>query len=220
MKITNNDWETLEILWRYLRVNSSLPNQADVIIVGGAGLVTEMAIRAAELYNAGISNKIIVSGFRVATLDMKKSEAMLLKDVLLNNGVLSTDILVDEAATNTGDNIVNSIRLLSEERINTNNVILVHKPFMERRFLATAEAAWPKPQPNFFVTSSSVSLREYNAVHQNLYPHELLRMVSSILGEYKRIKEYPRKGFISEQPIVEEVDNAYNSLIEKKFIPR
>ena len=48
MKITNNDWETLEILWRYLRVNSSLPNQADVIIVGGAGLVTEMAIYPLE----------------------------------------------------------------------------------------------------------------------------------------------------------------------------
>ena len=48
-------------------------------------------------------------------------------------GVDRNAILVETASCNTGENIKNSHRLLSEKGLLPRRIILVQKPFMERR---------------------------------------------------------------------------------------
>ena len=125
-----------------------MPEAADAIVVGGSGTRTDMAMRAAELYHQGIAPIIVFSGF--AHPEFGTNESELLKSYAIEHGVPEKAIITESLAMNTGLNVVLSAQKLKEAGIALKRVILVHKPFMTRRFLATAEAQWPKPQPEFF----------------------------------------------------------------------
>ena len=210
--------EHLQTLWNYLVCRDELPERADAIVVGGAAYMTDMAQCAAELYHRGISDRIVVTGYRSAADEMQESEAALLKRVLVADGVPAAAIILDEAAANTGQNITHAARLLSTKELR--RVVLVHKPFMTRRFLATAPAQWPKPQPELFVTSIDMSFRDYFRMHHQAYPDDPLRIVRSMLGEYERIKSYPSQGLSSEQPASPEAERAYRQLLTAGFSAR
>jgi hypothetical protein len=206
-------FRNLEILWDYLRIDSKLPESADAIIVGGAALMTDMAQRAAELYHKNISQTIVVSGYEAADSQSGESEAVLMKRILLADGVSNDDILLDEKASNTGENITNSEQILRDLGILAQKIILVHKPFMTRRFLATAEAQWSRPQPEFYVTSVNMPFKHYYYLHHQAYPDDPHRIIRSMLGDYERIKKYPSRGFSSYQEFCQVAENAYQSLI-------
>ena len=213
--ITNHDWELLQTIWDYMVADDELPPRADAIVVGGSGMLTDSALRTAELYRNGIAPVIIVSGF-ANILDFgptARNEADVLADVLVEQGVPSEAILREREATNTGDNIVNSVAVLARANIAAKNIILVHKPYMTRRFLATALAQWPQPQPKLHVTSWPTTLREYHRFNADLYGDGGARMICLMLGDYERIKSYPAKGFSATQPQSPEADAAFEELV-------
>lgn len=218
--IADQDWKDLQTVWDYLRVDSRLPESADAIVVGGAALMTDMAQRAAELYHKGIAKVIIVSGFASEDSRPGESEAALINRVLLANGVPHENIFLDEKASNTGENIINSAQILRDLRIAAQKVVLVHKPFMTRRFLATAEAQWPDPQPEFYVTSINMPFENYFYMHHQAYPDNPCRLIQSMLGDYERIEEYSKLGFSSQQEFSEIAERAHRRLIANGFSPR
>lgn len=114
--------------------------------------MTDMAQRAAELYHEGAADTIVLTGYRSAADGMQDSEASLLKRVLIADGVPDAAISLDDEAANTGQNIMHAVRMLRADGRAIESVILVHKPFMTRRFLATAEAPWPEPKPIFLLS--------------------------------------------------------------------
>lgn len=99
----------------------------------------------------------------------------------------------------------------------TNDVILVQKPYMTRRFLATAEAQWSAPQPRLYVTSQPTTLRQYYKLNQAAYG-DGQRMITSMLGDYERLKTYPAKGFLTPQPISSTAESAWQALVERGFL--
>lgn len=218
-RISEEAWQQLEVIWGYLRIRHELPDKADAIVIGGAALMTDMAQYGAELYHRGLADRIVATGFTATNAVMTESEAALIARVLKANGVPESAIVLDEQASNTGENITHSARLLPDLDENS-KVILVHKPFMTRRFLATAQAAWPQPQPQFFVTSIDMPLREYFVVHHQAYPDDPLRMVRAMLGDYERIRDYPKLGYLTEQKFSETADRAYRALIASGFSAR
>lgn len=218
--IASQDWKDLQIIWDYLRVDSQPSESADAIVVGGAALMTDMAQRAAELYHKGVAKIIIVSGFASEDNRPGESEAALINQVLLANDVPHENIFLDEKASNTGENIINSAQILRDLRIAARKVVLVHKPFMTRRFLATAEVQWPDPRPEFYVTSINMSFECYFYMHHQAYPDDPYRLIRSMLGDYERIKEYPKLGFSSQQEFSEIAECAYRRLIANGFSPR
>lgn len=219
MQLTDRDWELLQVIWDYMLIEDSLPGNADVAVVGGSGPLTDGALRAAELYHAGVVRNIVVSGWASPEFDNSRSEADLLSESLIHQGVDSADILLDHKATNTGENIINSAKLLTQAIIQSKKVILIHKPFMTRRFLATAQAQWPQPQPELYVTSWPTTLKDYYSLYANLYGSEE-KMVYLMLGDYKRLKTYPEKGFSVEQPESPEADQAYDELVRRGFMTK
>ena len=220
MNITNRDWELLQTIWDYMVIDDKLPAHVDAIVIGGSGALTDSALRAAELYNAGASSTIVVSGFANPEFDASTTEAEMLASVLMEQGVPVDGILLDHKATNTGDNIINSANILQNANIHANKVILVHKPFMTRRFLATAIAQWPKPQPELYVTSWPTSLKDYHALYADLYGLDGEKMIYLMLGDYERMKSYVAKGFSVKQPESPEADAAYEELVLRGFMAK
>jgi uncharacterized SAM-binding protein YcdF (DUF218 family) len=207
-KETDQNWRDLEIIWDFLNIKHDLPAKADVGIVGGAGNLVDGAIRAAELYENGVISLIVVSGFANSYLDGEETEAELLSRKLLEQGVSQEAIIQGPYATNTAENITNAQKLLKEVGINPKKVVLIHKPYMTRRFYVTALVYWPKPQPEFFSTSAKSSLRDFYEYDKNVYGGEG-RMITLMIGDYERIKEYPKRGWMAKQTIPKEVEDAY-----------
>ena len=63
----------------------------------------------------------------------KEPEAVLFARRAEELGVDRKAILIETASSNTGENIKNSHRLLTEKGLLPKRIILVQKPFMERR---------------------------------------------------------------------------------------
>lgn len=210
--ISQQNWKDLEILWNYLNFKVKLPNKADVAIVGGEGNLTDAAVRASELYKNKIVPLIIFSGFANPYLNGKQPEANILSKVAIKNGVPKTAIILEPKATNTAENITNSIVILKKHNIKPQNVILVHKPYMTRRFLATAQAYWPKPQPNLFSTSIKTNLFDFYQLNQDV-DGENNKMIELMLGDYERTKVYPQYGWMTKQPVYQKVEKAYQRLV-------
>ncbi|WP_369686219.1 YdcF family protein [Photobacterium kishitanii] len=74
-------------------------------------------------------------------------------------GVPNDCIYIEPLATNTGDNIIKTRELLHAKKLEPQRFILVQKPFMERRTLATFEKQWPNKAA--LVTSPPLMFDEF-----------------------------------------------------------
>lgn len=219
LALTDQDWHHLRVLWEYLCVESRLPARADAIVIGGAGAMIDSAERAAELYHAGVSQRIVVSGFANPYHGATETEATLLGRQLQRLAVPNSAILFEHQAANTGENITRSAQLLAGAAIQAKDIILIHKPYMTRRFLATAEAQWPHPRPRLYVTSQPTTVEAYYQLYEVTYGSAAM-MLTLMLGDYERIKTYPDKGFSTPQPPSTSADTAWRALVARGFLPK
>lgn len=219
LALTDQDWHHLRVLWEYLCVESRLPARADAIVIGGAGAMIDSAERAAELYHAGVSQRIVVSGFANPYHRATETEATLLGRQLQRLAVPKSAILFEHQAANTGENITRSAQLLAGAAIQAEDIILIHKPYMTRRFLATAEAQWPHPHPRLHVTSQPTTVEAYYRLYEVTYGSAAM-MLTLMLGDHERIKTYPIKGFSTPQPPSTSADTAWRALVARGFLPK
>lgn len=127
-------------------------------------------------------------------------------------GVPQDQILIENRSTNTGENIALAYQLLQKNNIPVKRMILVQKPYMERRTYATFMKQWPGEQVEIMVTSPQISFEAY--------PNEdisLEDVIHIMLGDLQRIKLYPKKGFQIYQEIPPDVWEAYRQLTDKGF---
>jgi uncharacterized SAM-binding protein YcdF (DUF218 family) len=203
--------ELAKVIWDYMRLGQTV-EKSDVII--GLGCHdTLVAERAADLFLEGLAPLIVFSGGvgRLTKGTFTKSEAETFADIALQKGVPEQAILLEDKATNTGENMTFSARLLAKHSISPARIILVHKPYMERRTLATFEALWPKPQPRCRVTSLQESFAEY------CMRFSQARIITIMVGDLQRIRDYPKRGFTTEQYIPPEVWGAYEQLVARGY---
>lgn len=188
--------------------NDPLPSKVDAIVVGGC---KDLAVpeRAAALYLEGRAPLIVMSGYKDPYYDMSVSEAVLFAERAQALGVPKAAIIIEDKASNTGENIVFSAALLKHPKA----VILVHKPYMTSRFLATAEAQWPAPQPDFYATSEQTTMEQYFTRRGDA---EAL----AVLGDFERMRTYADRGFQSKQLIPDEVQAAHDELLRRGYQPR
>ena len=83
----------------------------------------------------GLAPRILFSGGQGNfTKTWEESEAVIFARRAEELGMNREAILVETASSNTGENIKNSHRLLKEKGLLPKRIILVQKPFMERRY--------------------------------------------------------------------------------------
>jgi uncharacterized SAM-binding protein YcdF (DUF218 family) len=209
------DQETIRLskkIWDYHHVNHTL-RKADCILVLGSH-DPRVAERGASLWLEGYAPWIIFSGGlgRLTEGVWDEPEADRFAQIARNMGVPADRILVENRSTNTGQNIAISYLLLQKNEITARRMILVQKPYMERRTYATFMQQWPGEPVEIMVTSPQISFEEYPNPEISLE-----HVIHIMVGDLQRIKIYPGKGFQIHQEIPPDVWQAYHRLIEKGF---
>lgn len=193
-------------LWDYHLVHHSL-KKADVIIALGSHDLLVPA-RAADLWNEGWAPLVVCSGKRGrVTESQERSEAEEFKDVLIASGVKNEAIILEQEATNTGENVRFSKNLLAERGIVPRTVLAIHKPYMERRTLATFLKQWPEVE--VVVTSPQISFEEYLGKRSDL--------IDLLVGDFQRLMLYAKAGFQERQEIPDEVHDAFDLLLYRGY---
>lgn len=203
--------DNLKIIWDYMHMNME-PEKADCI-VGFGNYNDDIALRAAELYKAGYAPKILFTGgLGRNTRDIwTQTEADRFADIAIRAGVPEEDIVIENRASNTKENILYAKAMLESLNMNINKLIGVHKPFMERRIYAALKVYWP--EVDAIITSPQLSISEYiaNSVKQGL---DEKTVIDVIVGDFQRIDVYARKGYQIAQEIPDGVNEAFNVMVK------
>lgn len=202
--------QPLQVLWNYLCLHQP-PKKADCI-VGFGNFNTDIACRAAELYHQGYAPKILFTGGLGRNTQglLSEPEAVRFAHVAMECGVPAEDILLEDASTNTAENILFTRRLLHHAGLPHERILGVHQPFMERRILAAMGVYWP--DVTFFVTSPQVTIPQYLArAKQQGISEEA--SISVIVGDFQRMELYAQKGWQLPQHIPQETWDAFYQLV-------
>src|SRR3989344_2669207 len=202
MNIVDRD---AKVIWDYMLMHQEL-RPADAILVFGSN-DTRVAERAADLYLQHYAPLIIFSGKSGKNSTLGRPEADMFAEIAIARGVPEDHILREDQATNTGENIALTRKLLAEKDLDLKTFIIVQKPYMERRTYATVKKQWP--EIDFAVTSPQLSFEEYP---DTAHHADKDRFISVMVGGLRRIKEYPTLGFQIPQDIPDEVWRACQDL--------
>jgi uncharacterized SAM-binding protein YcdF (DUF218 family) len=197
-------------LWNYHHMGHRV-DHADCILALGSH-DTRVANRAAELWLQGWAPYIVFSGGlgNLTSGMWTQSEADLFAAIAVELGVPAPAILIENKSTNTGENIEFTDRLLKEKGLDPGKIIVVQKPYMERRTYATVKKWWP--QKELIITSPQFSFEEYPSAD---IPLE--KVIHIMVGDLQRVKIYPEKGFQVYQEIPDDVWEAYEQLVDMGY---
>ena len=203
-------------IWDYMHMHHTLA-PSDVILTLGSNDL-RVAEHAADCYLKGLAPLLMFSG-NVGALThgvFAQPEAELFAATAINKGVPREAILCEPESTNTGDNLRFSYRLLQRHGLTPQRLILVQKPYMERRTYATFMQQWPaEPKPEALVTSPPLAFETYA---DGLMPRD--QFINVMVGDLQRIREYPKLGFQIEQEIPAQVWEAFKQLVALGFTHR
>lgn len=197
-------------IWNYHHMNQRL-EKADCILVLGSH-DARVAERGAELFLNGYAPLVVFSGGlgNLTKNIWSKPEADTFADIAIKMGIPKEKILIENKSTNTGENILFTKKMLAEKKIDPNRLIIVQKPYMERRTYATFRKLWPEKE--CIVTSPQVSFDNY--------PNEEINeddVINIMVGDLQRIKLYSEKGFQITQEIPDDVWKAYEALVAEGY---
>lgn len=206
--------ELAERLWDYHHLNHALERSEVILVLCSHD--TAVAERGARLYLEGWAPLLVFSGgLGVITKNLwSEPEAELFARIARQMGVPDPSILVETRSTNTGENVQFTRRLLAGRGHDPQSLILVQKPYMERRTYATFKNYWPEPRVS--VTSPQVSFEEYLKRYSNRALTED-DVVGIMVGDLQRIRLYPEKGFQIPQEIPADVWAAYEELVRAGY---
>jgi uncharacterized SAM-binding protein YcdF (DUF218 family) len=206
--------ELAERLWDYHHMHHRLERSEVVLVLCSHD--TAVAERGARLYLEGWAPLLVFSGgLGVITKSLwSEPEAELFASIARGMGVPDGRILVETRSANTGENVQFTRRLLAERGAEPQSLILVQKPYMERRAYATFKNYWPEPR--VVVTSPQVSFGEYLKNYSNSALTED-DVVGIMVGDLQRIRVYPEKGFQIPQEMPADVWAAYEGLVRAGY---
>ena len=197
-------------LWKYHHLYHQLKPVDLILILGSHDLLVPK--RGAELYRQGYAPLVVISGGQgKMTRNWSEIEAQLFQKICVAHGVPTDKILLEDESTNTGDNIRFTKKMLENRGVIPASLIIVTKPYMERRAFATVKKHWPEVAA--LMSSPQLSYEEYMAVANNK-DDEITLMV----GDVQRLKLYPTKGFTVPQEIPQDIWEAYEKLVSLGYI--
>ncbi|MGH3309542.1 MAG: YdcF family protein [Streptomyces sp.] len=211
--ITEEQRQQTKLIWDYHQMHHEI-QPADVAIGLGSHDLG-VAAYSAELYRAGLFPHLVFTGGNSPTTAavFPRGEAVHFREHAIELGVPAAAILLEPDAANTGQNITLSRELLAAAGIVPKTVLLVSKPYMERRSFATARKLWPEVE--VLCASEPLELDDYL---KSIGDEKLV--LDMLVGDLQRVIEYPRLGFAIEQNVPEDVHAAYESLIRDGFTSR
>ena len=212
-EISTQDLRDARRIWDYHLMHHRL-GPADV----GIGLGSHdlgVAAYTAKLFHERLFPQIVFTGATSSTTAARfpRGEAVHYREHAIELGVPSSAIRVESLATNTGQNIALTRELLASVGVSVKTVLIVSKPYMQRRAIATCQKVWPEVRP--ICASEPIGFDAYLA---SIGDSKLV--VDMLVGDIQRVIEYPGLGFAVEQDVPAEVDAAYRRLVAGGYTSR
>jgi DTW domain-containing protein YfiP/uncharacterized SAM-binding protein YcdF (DUF218 family) len=213
------------LIFQYLRMGHELHHADAIVCLGSSDL--RVATFAAKLFHRGLAATLVFSG-GIGTgphsgrnlLGWERPEAEVMADEARRLGVPDDAILVEPESRNSGENIRFVHALLAARDLPpVESLIVVQKPFMERRAYATFMKQWPgATTPRIALASPPLSWEEYTAPGASLVKRD--DIVAIMVGDLQRIRVYaaPPTEFQIPQEIPDAVWRAGGRLARAGFV--
>jgi uncharacterized SAM-binding protein YcdF (DUF218 family) len=200
-----------KILWDFHSVKKASASKCDLLLALGSHDL-RVAARAADLMLAGAASIMVASGGfgRVTAGVWSRPEGEIFTDIARRAGVPEDVMIAETSAKNTGENITFTRILLQSREIPAETAILVTKPYMKRRALATAQKQWP--EVHWYVDSPIVKFEEYPTEDTSLR-----LLIELMVGDLHRLEVYPDKGHQVPVKIPVDVRDAWRRLMQVGF---
>ncbi|WP_066944089.1 YdcF family protein [Microtetraspora fusca] len=171
-----------------------------------------VATFTAELFHSAAFPLVVFTGANAPTTIERfpRGEAVHYREHAVRLGVPPEAIRIEPRATNTGENITFTRELLADEGIRPSSVMLISRPYQQRRAYATCRKLWP--EVNVVCASRPLPLDEYV---EDIGDAD--RVINMIVGDIQRIAEYPKQGFAIPQEMPAEVEFAFKRLVEAGY---
>lgn len=203
-----------KILWDYHKLNQKTEKVEIILGLGSHDLF--VARRCAELFLKGYGDNIIFTGGfgRITKNIWNMTEGEKFAEVAIDMGVPKNKIIIENKASNTGENISKTKKMLKDIDLYPSSFLIVDKPYRERRTFATIKKQWS--EIDFIITSPQYSYEEYCEFYSQ---GEISKdeFICIMVGDLQRIDLYGKNGFQIEQEIPDKVWNAYNNLVSLKY---
>ncbi|TDU05408.1 uncharacterized SAM-binding protein YcdF (DUF218 family) [Streptomyces sp. 846.5] len=211
--ISEKHWTDARQLWDFQKMHHEAKPSSVAIGLGSHDI--GVADATVNLYRRGMMPLIVFTGATSRTTHalMPRGEAVHYRERALQLGVPDSAILLEPRARNTGENIRFSRMLLEESHIDVSSVLLISKPYEERRVYATARKLWPSV--DIVSASTPMSLEDYVASIQDAH-----LVIDMLVGTVQRLIVYPEQGFMIRQVVPDEVMVAYERLRHAGFTGR
>lgn len=202
--------KNIKVLWDYHHMNQKLSKSDLIMVLGNHDFNTIK--QGIALFKEGYAPFMVIAGGQgVGTKGVfSESEADTFAKIAIENGIPFDKIILENKSTNTGENYSFTRKRLDENNLKYDKVIVVTKPYMERRVYATAKVHWPDVE--IIVSSIPLSLEDYLKTLSD--PEQ---DINFMVGDLQRIDVYPKKGFQIHQDIPEAVWGAFYSLVSKGY---
>ncbi|MFJ7593187.1 YdcF family protein [Streptomyces sp. NPDC097617] len=211
--ISEQAWADAELIWDFHQMHHE-PRPCSVA-VGLGSHDLGVADTTVDLYQRGMAPLIVFTGATSPTTRarMPRGEAVHYRERALELGVPPEDVLVEPNARNTGENIRLTRALLEDAGRPIESVLLISKPYEERRAYATARKLWPEVE----VISASTPMTFTEYVDSISDPKLVIDM---LVGALQRLQLYPDQGFMVHMPVPVPVLAAYQRLCNYGFTSR
>ncbi|MFG2948339.1 YdcF family protein [Streptomyces adustus] len=212
-QITNEQFHDATLIWNYHQMGHEQRPCSAAIGLGSHDL--GVATTAADLYHTGLFPVVVFSGGNSPTTRARfpRGEAVHYREHALGLGVPDEAILLEQSAANTGQNITHSRDVLAAAGVEVKTLLLISKPYMERRSYATCRKLWP--EIDVVCASEPLELDDYI---KSIGDEKLV--IDMLVGDLQRVIEYPKLGFALEQHVPEDVHDAYQHLLGAGFDSR
>ena len=211
--VTDQHRADAKLIWDYHQMHHQLRPCSAGIGLGSHDL--GVATLAADLYHAGLFPVLVFSGANSPTTAARfpRGEAVHYAEHAMAVGIPPDAIIIEPRAANTGQNIEFSRRALAAAGIPVTSVMLICKPYMQRRAYATIRKTWP--QADTVCASEDLSFDEYL---KSIGDDKLV--IDMLTGDLQRIIEYPARGFAIAQHVPGTVMDAYQQLLTAGYDSR
>jgi uncharacterized SAM-binding protein YcdF (DUF218 family) len=152
--------------------------------------VPEFCAVALELWQNGMFSRLLISGARTGSSPL--AEADMIAERLVRLGIPETVLILETAATNTGENVRFGRARVAEvmDIAAIRSVVVIGKICSTRRYLMTLQRHWP----GLRLSASPVN---YFGIPAERW-HEHAEFRARVLGEFDKIPRYLAEGFVAE----------------------
>jgi len=152
--------------------------------------IEEFCLAAHALWERGMFRVLLVSGG--VTRGDPRPEAEVIGARLVELGMPPSALVLETAATNTGENVILGRTALAArmEMTDVGSVLAIGKACAMRRYLMTLERHWPG------LALSGCPVNYFGVARDCWHEHPEFR--ARVLAEYEKIPGYLERGFLSE----------------------